>query len=158
MKQLFSLLFLCSLSLIFSCKGSKLSTQNNSTPNTTTNTAKNESGNKENTDLAKFVGDYTVQDECNGDFGYVVKIRPGLDNTLLITGLGTFPQTVTATLVDAMQFTIIDYNNTKEGQTLIVRGVGNGLRDKATGTIALEYYISDSESIDTNCRASMVKQ
>lgn len=147
---------------MFSCKGSKSATQTNSTANTTTNTttntAKNESGNKDNADLAKFVGDYTVQDECNGDFGYVVKIRPGLDNTLLITGLGTFPQTVTATLVDAIQFTIIDYNNTKEGQTLTVKGVGNGVRDKATGTIALEYYISDSESIDTNCRASMVKQ
>lgn len=158
MKQLFLLLLLCSISLMFSCKGSKSSTQNKSATNTATNTAKNESGNKENTDLAKFVGDYTVQDECNGDFGYVVKIRPGLDNTLLITGLGTFPQTVTATLVDAMQFAIIDYNNTKEGQALTIRGVGNGMRDKATGTIALEYYISDSESIDTNCRASMVKQ
>lgn len=156
MKYFIQLLSLFVLLHTFGCGGSKSSTKNNASQ-TTTNAAKTESGNNSNIDISKFVGDYTVQDECNGDFGYVVKIQPGLDNSLLITGLGTFQQTVTATLVDAMQFTIVDYNNTKPGEALTIKSVGNAVRDKATGNISLEYYIAD-ENIDTNCKANMVKQ
>lgn len=155
MKHFIQLLSFFMLLHTFGCGGSKSSTKNNTTQ-TTTNAAKSETDNNK-IDIAKFVGDYTVQDECNGDFGYVVKIRPGLDNSLLITGLGTFQQTVTATLVDAMQFTIVDYNNTKPGELLTVKSIGNAVRDKATGNISLEYYIAD-ENIDTNCKANMVKQ
>jgi hypothetical protein len=156
MKHFIQLLSLFVLLHTFGCGGSKSSTKSN-TAQTTTNAAQSEADNNK-IDIAKFVGDYTVQDECNGDFGYVVKIRPGLDNSLLITGLGTFQQTVTATLVDAMQFTIVDYNNTKPGELLTVKSIGNAVRDKATGTISLQYYISDTDNIDTNCQASMVKQ
>ena len=126
------------------------SSQSTNSPKNTTNTAASSTA-----EANKYVGNYTAQDQCNGDFTYNVAIKQGTEaNELLLLGVGSMGNEVvlSAQMLDAMQLEIGE-TTTNDMQ---IKVNGKAVRDKATGIITFSYTMSGGDGDYNDCRVSLI--
>lgn len=126
------------------------SQQSTNSPKNTTNTAALGAA-----ETDKYVGSYTAQDQCNGDFTYNVTIKKGREaNELLLLGVGSMGDEVilSAQMLDAMQLEIGE-TATNDMQ---IKVNGKAVRDKATGIISFSYTMSGGDGDYNDCYVSLI--